>query len=89
MALPIVVITKPAKTLRTLRTLRTRMQALPPPPVCARLEQDLHQERAIASKLKPHRPAHPVGDLTALQHAVWMIEVPTMRVMMVASLGGF
>ena len=65
------------------------MQALPPPPVCARLEQDLHQERAIASKLKPYRPAPTGGDLTALQHAVWMIEALTMRVMAVASLGGF
>ena len=65
------------------------MQALPPPPVCAPRAQDLREEHAVVSKLKPDRPAPTVGDLTALQHAVWMIEVPTMRVMMVASLGGF
>jgi len=48
----------------------------------------LREEDAIVSKLKPHRPAHAVGDMTALQHGAWMIEVPAMRIMVVAFLGG-
>ena len=65
------------------------MQALPPPPVCAPRAQDLREEHAVVSKLKPDRPAPTVGDLTALQHGAGMIEALTMRVMAVASLGGF